>query len=168
MKKSLAAMICGVLLFSGCGKGNEYIEKEIAKQGGKTSESIVIEETTGADIEDIRETTVIGDSIDLTQMSSTMVYSQVNDIVMYPDEYIGKEIIMDGINGIYKEEVSGKVYYSCVIQDATACCAQGIEFQLKKGMKYPNDGDEIKVRGIFEVYEEGGYSFCRLKNATLE
>ncbi|MCR5703329.1 MAG: hypothetical protein K6G85_01800 [Eubacterium sp.] len=169
MMKQGLLMISLVVVLTGCGKENQFVEQEIARQEGKTTEAIEIEKYTSApDIEDIRETAVVEDTIDLTKMSSTMVYSQVNDIVMYPDQYIGKEIIMEGTNGIYKEDSAKKVYYSCIIQDATACCAQGIEFQLKKGIKYPKDGEVVRVRGIFNVYEEGGYSFCRLEKATLE
>jgi hypothetical protein len=168
MKRRLVSVILGMVFLSGCGTGNRFVDQEIAKQEGVTTREITIEEvTTAPDIEDIRETAVIEDTIDLTKMSSTMVYSQVNDIVMYPDQYIGKEIIMEGVNGIYTESVSGKVYYSCVIQDATACCAQGIEYQLAKG-KYPKDGEKVRVKGIFNVYEEGGYSYCRLEKARLE
>ena len=61
--------------------------------------------------------------LDLTVLSSTMVYSEVYNIMMSPDEYIGKTIRMDGqcLSAYY--EPTDMTYYSIVIQDATACCA---------------------------------------------
>ena len=172
MMKRAALILSTILVLTGCGKGNQFVEQEIARQEGKTTEAIEIEEYTSApDIEDIRESTVIEDTIDLTKMSSTMVYSQVNDIVMYPDQYIGKEIIMEGTNGIYKEDSANKVYYSCIIQDATACCAQGIEFIPFDNLSYPDDfpaeGENICVVGVFEFEEEGMYRYCFLKDAEM-
>lgn len=49
---------------------------------------------------------------------------------------------MRGMFSSYHDEETGKSYYACIIQDATACCAQGIEFEL-----------------------EGEYTYCTLRNA---
>ncbi|MBQ8117911.1 MAG: hypothetical protein IJ147_07645 [Lachnospiraceae bacterium] len=62
-------------------------------------------------------------------------------------------------------------YYACIIQDATACCAQGMEFVLTEDYHYPEDypeeGQEIAVVGIYDTYMEGDYKFCTLRNAVL-
>ena len=42
--------------------------------------------------------------IDLTRMSGTMVYAQVNQMVMSPKKYIGKHIKMKGIFSSYNYE----------------------------------------------------------------
>ena len=79
---------------------------------------------------------------------------------------------MSGLFGIYESPTTGEIYYSCIIQDATACCANGIEFLRKGEFKYPEDypepGDEVRVVGYFETYEEDGELYARLRDATME
>ena len=36
-------------------------------------------------------------------------------------------------------EIGDKRYYACIIKDATACCAQGIEFVLKDPKRFPDE-----------------------------
>lgn len=107
--------------------------------------------------------------VDLTTMSSTMVYSQVNDMIRSPEKYLGKTVKMSGDFGIY--EGDERNYYACVIADATACCSQGIEFVLEGEHKYPEDypeiGDEITVVGVFDTYQEDELVFCQLINARI-
>ena len=69
--------------------------------------------------------------IDLTTMNSTMVYSQVSNMVNKPGDYKGKVVKAKGTCGIYADSKTGKKYYSVIIKDATACCSQGLEFVLK-------------------------------------
>ena len=108
---------------------------------------------------------------DLTVLSSTMVYSEVYNIMTHPDDYRDKTIKMKGLFSVYENEDTGAVYFACIIQDATACCAQGIEFVLEGDYYYPEDypemGTEITVQGEFETYEEDGISYCRLRNAKM-
>lgn len=113
-----------------------------------------------------------GDSVDLTKMSATVCYAQVLDIISYPENYLGKTITMDGLFSIYESPTTGNIYYACIIQDATACCTNGIEFICKDARTYPQDypelGTDIKVVGTFETYMEDEYMYCRVKDATLE
>ncbi len=108
--------------------------------------------------------------IDLTKLSSTMVYSEVNDMTSSPEGYVGKTVRMSGAFTYTPGE--GRNYYACLIADATACCAQGIEFVLKKERafpeEYPKDGEEISVVGVFDTYYEGSYLYCQLKDAYIE
>ena len=78
--------------------------------------------------------------LDLTELSNTMVYSEVYNIMMAPEDYVGKIIRMEGecVSAYY--EPTDATYYSIIIQDATACCAQGIEYVLGDGQTYPEDG----------------------------
>lgn len=103
--------------------------------------------------------------LDLTTLSSTMVYAEVNNMMISPDNYAGKHIKMTGTCDVYHDETTGKTYYACIIKDATACCASGIEFELAES-DYPNKGDEVTVAGTFETYEEGGGRYAILRNAT--
>ncbi len=107
--------------------------------------------------------------IDLTTMSATMVYSEVNNMMINPDDYIGKVIKMDGQFSVF--ESGERNYFACIIADATSCCSQGIEFILKKERQYPGEypklGSKITVIGEFETYLEGDRKYCQLKNALI-
>lgn len=110
--------------------------------------------------------------IDLTKLSSTMVYSEVCNMMTTPDDYLGKTVKLSGNFGVYQDQTTGKYYYACLIADAASCCSQGIEFVLAGEHTYPNDYPEINsiitVTGTFETYEEGGYLYCQLVNAKME
>ncbi len=111
--------------------------------------------------------------IDLTEMSSTMIYSEVFNMVNTPEDYMDKAVKMGGQFAVYEDEQSGKTYYACIIQDATQCCSQGIEFEpADEDMKYPDDfpevGDEIEVKGIFGTYNEGDQRYCVLRQADIK
>ena len=118
-----------------------------------------------------------GIDVDLTKLSSTMVYSEVYNMMYTPDDYIGKTVKIKGqfaIGYVYNTDGTpdeSTARFACVIADATACCSQGLEFILTGEHTYPNDypelGSEITVTGTFEVYTENGFQYCRLVDATL-
>ena len=109
--------------------------------------------------------------VDLTVLSSTMVYSEVYNMMVSPEEYVGKTVKMNGLFTYYHDEATGNYYFACIIQDATACCAQGIEFVLTNDYTYPDDYPEVNaeicVVGVFDTYQEGNYTYCMLRNATF-
>lgn len=109
--------------------------------------------------------------VDLTKLSSTVVYSDVYNMMYAPDSYIGKTVKMKGQFSYYEDSGTKKQYFACVIADAAACCSQGLEFTLTGEHTYPDDypelGSEITVTGEFELYEENGSQYSRLVNATL-
>ena len=116
--------------------------------------------------------------VDLTVLSSTMVYSEVyNMLYFYPEDYYGKTVKMTGQFNVYQwVDESGvvadmPVAYACIIADATACCAEGMEFVLEGDYTYPDDypelGAEITVIGEFQSYEENGMTGYHLVNARL-
>ena len=109
--------------------------------------------------------------VDLTAMSSTMVYSEVFSMLDTPDDYIGKIVKINGIFAYYYDEASVNYYYACIIRDATACCSQGIEFVLTDEYVYPDDYPEVEedltVIGRFDTYTEGDHLYCTLRDAVL-
>ncbi len=112
--------------------------------------------------------------VDLTNLSSTMVYSEVYNMMTEPEKYMGKRVRMKGffsyLHGFTSE--GEKFYFSCVITDAAACCAQGLEFVLEGDKKFPDDypekGEEITVVGTFDTYYEGQARYCQLIDAVME
>ena len=109
--------------------------------------------------------------VDLTVYSRTMVYAEVYNMMVSPEQYIGKTVKMKGQFAYYHDEPTDNYYYVCIIQDATACCAQGIEFILTEDYTYPDDYPEVDaeicVVGVFDTYQEGDYTYCTLRNARL-
>lgn len=148
MKRILIVIAAMLILLGGCGTA-------VTKPNTKNTE------TAAAKID-----------VDLTQLSSTMVYSEVYNMLNKPDGYKGKTVKMNGAFSVYEDESTGKVYLACIIADATACCSQGIEFELSGEHKYPDDypelGSNITVTGTFGTYNEGEYTYCQLSDATLE
>lgn len=72
---------------------------------------------------------------------------------------------------VMEDDITGMVYSACVVPDATACCAQGIEF-VRKGEHpypeaYPELGSELMVTGRFETYMEGENMFIHLVDADV-
>ena len=118
-----------------------------------------------------------GIDVDLTKLSSTMVYSEVYNMMYSPDDYVGKTVKMEGQFAIYQATdengalIPDQIYFACVIADATACCSQGLEFVLAGEHSYPADypelGTEITVVGTFQTYEENGYMYCHLVDAEM-
>ena len=91
-----------------------------------------------------------------------------------PEDYEGKRFRIDGNFYVAYYEPTQKYYFYCMIQDATACCAQGMEFVWGDGTHqypddYPADESEVVVEGTFETYREEGDEnlYCRLTDAVL-
>ena len=77
--------------------------------------------------------------VDLTLLSSTMVYAEVFNMIMNPENYAGKIVKMKGQFALFEDIGNGKPFYACVIPDTTACCLQGFEFIPLSEYNYPKD-----------------------------
>ena len=115
---------------------------------------------------DISEFAHDGIDIDLTRMSSTMIYGQVAGMMYLPEDYVGKTIRIRGVSSSEYYDVTDTTYYTVFVADAAACCAQGIEYVLTDGA-YPDEEEEITVTGVFELYDELGITYCRLADAQI-
>lgn len=103
--------------------------------------------------------------VDLSSLSATMVYAKVNDIVTNPTAYIGKTIKAKGVYDTSYFNKTQKYYNYVVIKDATACCAQGLEFEYSGG--YPDRGAEIVIVGVFGSYTELGLTYYYISANSL-
>ena len=95
--------------------------------------------------------------IDISRMSGTMVYGQVYQMVF---------------SSYYDEQLERR-FYGCVIQDALACCSQGLAFELAKPREfpkeYPAEGAIITITGDFDFEsDEGGGGFPIIRNAEMQ
>ena len=156
----IAALILAASL-AACSEADKTSAPETAAQTDKTTQTAAATESETADLGDAE--------IDLTSMNSTMVYSQVYDMLVSPDDYLGKTVKMNGAFSIYQTDERN--YYACIIKDATACCSQGIEFVLDGKHDYPSDypalGTDITVTGVFDTYFEGDQQYVQLIHAKM-
>ncbi len=109
--------------------------------------------------------------VDLSVLSGTMVYAEVYRIMSSPTDYVGKTM---KVKGTYKASYyapTQKYYSYVVVADATACCAQGFEFEWV-GKTYPEDypkeGEKIEVVGVFGSYNELGTTYYSLTVDSLK
>jgi hypothetical protein len=104
--------------------------------------------------------------IDLTTMNSTMVYSEVYDIMTRPDAYIGKTIKMSGPYYSSYYDKTDMYYHYVIVEDAAACCMQGLEFIWEGDHAfpddYPADATRVEVVGEFGSYDELGETYYYL------
>ena len=146
----------------------ENAKQENAAQKNSNSQSM---EGSDADMQSTDRQGNGQPDVDLTVLSATMVYAEVYQIMTAPENYVGKIIKMKGDFTIYDDTATDKCYFTCIIRDATACCAQGIEFELLPEYRYPEDypkeGSEITVQGRFELYDEDGLTYCTLRDSKL-
>lgn len=118
-----------------------------------------------------------GVDVDLTVLSSTMVYAEVLNMMTEPNAYDGKTVKMRGRFGAsYGYRPDGTInedvlIFACIIADATACCSQGIEFVLSGAYTFPEDypelDSEITVTGTFKSGEQNGIPYFRVINAQM-
>lgn len=133
-------------------------------------------ENPAADLQpDSQEAPAVSVDVDLTTLSSTMVYAEVFNMMMSPDDYIGRTIRMTGIFTVYQDPETKQVYCGVVVEDATACCAQGFDLVMPEERSYPQDypapESEITVVGTLQAdrtLEEHGIIFLRLEDVTFE
>lgn len=146
--KKIFIILCIFLSLAGCSKKEE---NQIV-----TTDSTVIDSTLADNKIDI----------DLTLMSSTMVYAEVFNIVNSPDQYVGKRIQAEGVYaaGILVDE--NKLLHFIMIEDATACCKEGLRFVYATDQIF-KDGDRIILTGVFSEAIENGYTIYRIEVESI-
>ena len=178
----LLLAVCMMASLCACGKGREKDAGNDTlssnEEASASAESIPVPEDQQSPEESEQLQSYAGKvDVDLTVLSSTMVYSEVyNMLYNDPAHYLGKTVKARGTFSIYQLVTDGvlqpdPVSYACIISDATACCAEGMEFVLEGDYTYPDDypelGAEITVIGEFQPYEENGMTRYHLVNARL-
>lgn len=165
MKKYICFVMIALMLFSlaACSDGSvtNTAETAAATAGDDTAATQASEKADAPKTDGI--------DVDLTAMSATMVYSEVQNMQQTPEKYLGKVVKMHGPFSV--TELNGNRYFACIIKDATACCSAGIEFDLAGDYSYPDDypkeNTEITVVGTFTTYMEGKNKYLQLKDAEM-
>lgn len=157
MKSFLASVVLAALVltvFCSCGSSE------------KPSEPLTSSETNSVDSS---ETEI---DVDLTTLSSTMIFGEVSYMMVKPEKYLGKTIKMNGEYYASYYEQTDKHYHFVIIADAEACCQEGIEFILAGDYTYPDDypkdGDQVEICGEFASYIEEGRTYYHIKTNEIK
>ncbi|MCR5795243.1 MAG: hypothetical protein K6G61_07900 [Solobacterium sp.] len=157
MRKVLTALLC-VFLLAGCGS-KEHKNKTVVYTPKPAEESAA---------EEITEETVKYD-IDLADMSSTVIFAEISNMMNAPQDYEGKYIRIKGF--LKLDDSEGEMLFNCVVPDATQCCLNGIRFYRTGEYKYPDDypeeGTEIIVEGTFSYIEDTYLTVLCLDDAVM-
>ncbi|MBR1393027.1 MAG: hypothetical protein IJ561_04255 [Ruminococcus sp.] len=183
--KKLYAVMAAALMLAGCGN-TATADKIIGSQADASSASDAnqVAEDYWAQAEKVTtpppqtlklEDQVVknGDiDVDLTSLSQTLGYAQLNTMLQDPASYLGQKVKAKGTFAYTTDPTTGGEYFAVFIQDVSACCNQELEFVLSGDFSYPEDypeiGAEIVIEGTFNQYEENGWKYCQLKDASME
>ncbi len=113
-----------------------------------------------------------GVDIDFTELPSNLVYAEVYNIIERPDDYMGKTFRLTGPYYADFYAVTGSTYHFVLIEDALACCQQGLEFRLKDGnanpLEYPDEMAQVELTGVWDCYDEEGKTYYYLQVDEIE
>lgn len=183
---TIAAMaVFLVVSVTGCGTSARNVNKKDAESSVSQNKSDTQNNTSSKSSSALTDNNITGGTgsisgegssgvdYDLTNMDSDMVYATVYQLMMDPSSYEGKTFRITGQYYTSHDDKTGNTYEFCLIKDALACCAQGLEFVWGDGShsadEYPAQESEITVEGTFETYTEDGDSntYCHLVGCTL-
>ncbi|MBR0385045.1 MAG: hypothetical protein IJI05_00690 [Erysipelotrichaceae bacterium] len=186
MRRTVIMIITGImLLFSlcGCAEGNP-IDTSIKNNNPNTVNNVIdsqIKKETGQQDDPVSEkdkspVDTTGSSfyqkqdidLDLTNMTSNMIFATVSNMMATPDNFADKVVRFSGYFLQSRDASSDKVYNCCIVPDALACCAEGLEFVLLDGYSYPEEGQDIMITGVFRVYYNESFSYCVIENAEIK
>lgn len=153
-------VLCLFLMIVGCEKKEEAVTPTATPtQTTESSPTPTPEEKQENEID-----------LDLTFMSATAIYSEVSNMMLYPEKYEGKRVRINGLFSI-GYDMNSQPMYGCIIPDATACCIQGIAFNWKGEHTYPQDypeqNESLVVEGIFTYEKDGSYIQVCLDEADI-
>ena len=158
------------LALASCSKKASSIESPLSDQSPKTSTSSPLA-TAPADTKGTSAPITYSKiDLDLTSQSPTMIYAQVFNMMLDPDSFNGKVIKLKGACAIFQDQTLNRAFYACIVKDATACCAQGLEFVLSDEYsieEYPTENADITIIGRFETYKLNGLDSFHLTGTKL-
>ena len=180
MKKRILLFIPVItIILSSCANSGHLKSKNnpmaslFASSSNETTTSATIYSVVSSNTSEVSIPTYEKIDIDLTTMSATMVFSEVFNMLDNPKAYVGKIVKVAGQFIPYESISPNYCYPAIIVQDATACCSNGLEFLLygvprcsmKGGNGYPLYGEEATIVGRFERYLESGGFYVHLVDA---
>ena len=113
-------------------------------------------------------------AVDLTKLSSTMVYAEVFNMLVMPEEYNGSLIKVRGTFSQFIPNGKKQSVTTVVVSDALGCCQQGLELLISedsplKNQNLPELNQEIEIIGRFILTQtKEGYDFFYLDCKSLK
>lgn len=161
MKKTTVFFLAALLLLPCCAAQPGSIQTEETKTA-----IILSDDVTPVPDTDLSDRPA---DYDLTALGTQMAYVQLSNMMLRPEDYIGKTVKMKGMFAhVYEND---KEFFVCYVTDATACCSQSLEFETNETYPfpaaYPAEQTEITVYGTFDTYKYNGYNMYRLLHAEL-
>lgn len=105
-----------------------------------------------------KDTSSTGDVIEIKEK---MFISQINDVYLNKEDYLGKKI---KIEGLFKMEQGYDKSYCYVLRYGPGCCGYdgnvGFEVSWNKDKEkpYPDEDSWVEATGELKTYEEDGYA----------
>ena len=100
---------------------------------------------------------------DLSNMNFTMISSFFFQMLIEPETYENKIFKIKGNFQTFDNPEGGLPYFSVIMNDATLCCQEGIDFVWEGEHNWPQDypetGTEISIIGKYIVTEDDGFTY---------
>ena len=101
-----------------------------------------------------------------------MFLTQMTELFINTQDYIGKTVALEGMFDIYTDTASGVTYYA-VYRKSPGCCGNdgytGIEVVWDDpAATYPALNDWVRAVGVLDQYEEDGAPYMRLHLLSLD
>lgn len=113
--------------------------------------------------------------VDLTQLSASVAFAEVYNMRQNPDGYLGKRLRVAGRFTVNQDPKTGTVSCGLLIEDAAACCSQGMDLLVPASWVYPKDYPALDSRVTLtgelqadEALKARGIVLFRLAKVTFE
>lgn len=171
VKLNIMIMLAAVLFACSDNRGLKNNSVKSVLESGVSENTEEMSETTEEEVKSKVKNPYDVIDVDLTGMPQKLAYTTANRMNLVSEQYIGQIVKMNGICSIFHDEKRDIYFFTCEINDETACCTLGIEFELVDDYKFPDDypkeKDEVTVVGIFDTYKEGARTYKTLRKAVL-
>lgn len=166
MRKIIVTLSC--ILLVGCGG----VKKADVGSSADINNIESNAQTAGTDVKSEEPKADGQVDYDLSSMGPDMVYATIYQMMIDPKSYVGKSFKVTGNYYSSYSKENDQYYHFCMVKDAAACCAQGLELlwadeSMNKHENCPDEEALVTVEGVFETYEEGQNTYGRLKDVRL-
>ena len=157
MKKRIIwflAIVLAFSMFTGC-SNNE------SSSSGKENDTSASESEIDSNVD-----------IDISILSSTMMYAEIDNISTNAEKYKGQTIKMRGTYRVLSATMNDNPYTFVVVYDETQCCEAGIEFRVTGDYvfpdDYPSEDTEIEVTGIYKSHDDFDLPYYYIETDKIE
>ncbi len=151
MKKLILLLIVSLAVFTGCSQKNAVTE--MPSENNTKNEEVKNDKKSEGDIIEIKE---------------KMFITQINEIYLNKEEYIGKTIKLEGMLDEQHSSESDEIFYHVYRRSPGCCGNDGVAgFEIIWDKEYPQVNDWVEVIGTLEEYEDQGYNYVRLRLKEL-